>query len=220
MTTAVSKHYPQNPRFRSILLHPVCKPLLFAMCLIPVALLVYGVFANSLGTNPAEKLIRSTGDWTLRFLCLTLSITPLRRWFNQPVLMRFRRMLGVYTYYYACMHFLCYGWLDMNFVLTDIVRDIAKRPFILVGTLALVFMTPLALTSFNRAIKTIGANHWKTLHRTIYLIAFLGLLHFFWMRSSKNDYAEVALYIFIVSILMASRLLEVYRAYRNRMFNR
>ena len=201
---------------RSVLLHPACKPLLFAMCVIPIVWLIYGAFSNNLGANPAEKLIRATGDWTLRFLCLTLSVTPLRRWTNQPALIRFRRMLGVFTFFYACMHFLCYSWLDMGLMFDDIVRDILKRPFILVGTGALLLMTPLALTSFNRAIRILGAKNWQSLHRVIYLVVLLGLLHFFWMRSAKHDYAEVLTYATLVAALLGSRLLTTYRIHRDQ----
>jgi sulfoxide reductase heme-binding subunit YedZ len=167
---------------------------------------------NSLGANPAETLIRATGDWTLRFLCLTLAVTPLRQWAKQPALARFRRMLGLFTFFYGCVHFLCYSWLDMGLVLDDIVRDIAKRPFILVGTSALLLMLPLALTSFNRAIKTLGAARWQALHRAVYAVVLLGLLHFFWMRSAKHNFAEVAVYAAVISVLLGSRVVKRLRA--------
>jgi sulfoxide reductase heme-binding subunit YedZ len=197
---------PSARRARPLLLHPAAKPLLFSVCLLPLAWLVYGAAANALGANPAEALIRSTGDWTLRFLCITLTVTPLRQLAGQPALARFRRMLGLFTFFYGCMHFLCYGWLDMGFVLDDIVRDIVKRPFILVGSSALLLMSPLALTSFNRAIKALGAARWQLLHRAVYGVVLLGLLHFFWMRSAKHNYAEVAVYAVIVALLLGWRL--------------
>ena len=200
----------------AMLLHPASKPVLFAACMIPLAWLVYAAFSNMLGANPAEKLIRSTGDWTLRFLCLTLAVTPLRRLTKQSALLRFRRMLGVFTYCYACLHFLCYSWLDMGWVLNDILRDIAKRPFILVGTSAFLLMTPLALTSFNYFIRAMGGRRWQLLHRTIYGIVLLGLLHFFWMRSGKQDFAEVAIYALIIVVLLGSRVLTTYQTYRAR----
>ena len=171
---------PASPkRARPLLLHPAAKPVVFVLCLLPLAWLVYGIFANALGANPAEKLIRATGDWTLRFLCITLAVTPVRTLFKQPALARLRRMLGLFAFFYGCLHFLCYSWLDMGLVWNDIVRDIAKRPFILVGTSALLLMTPLALTSFNRAIKALGAKRWQLLHKLVYLIACLAILHFF-----------------------------------------
>jgi len=199
-------------RVRPALLHPAVKPALFMLCLLPLAWLVYGAAAAALGANPAERLIRATGDWTLRFVCITLTITPLRRWSKQPALARFRRMLGLFAFCYGCLHFLCYSWLDMGLVFEDIVRDITKRPFILVGTSALLLMTPLALTSFNRAIKALGAARWQALHRAVYAVVLLGLLHFFWMRSAKHDYAEVAVYAAITAVLLGSRLVTAFRS--------
>ena len=206
---------PVRPaRTRHALMHPAVKPLLFVLCLLPLAWLVVGAAADALGANPAEKLIRATGDWTLRFLCITLAITPVRRWLMQPAMARWRRMLGLFTFFYGCLHFLCYSWLDMGFVIADIVRDITKRPFILVGTSALLLMTPLALTSFNRAIKALGAARWQALHRAVYAVALLGLLHFFWMRSAKHNYAEVAVYGAVIALLLGSRLVTAYRSRR------
>jgi len=197
-------------RRKPLLLRPLAKPVLFVACLLPFAWLLYGAISsvygvNTLGANPAETLIRATGDWTLRFLCITLAVTPLRQWFKQPSLARFRRMLGLFTFFYACVHFLCYSWLDMGLVFDDIVRDIPKRPFILVGTSALLLMTPLALTSFNRAIKSLGAARWQALHRAIYAIALLAILHFFWMRAAKHNFAEVAVYAAIITGLLGWR---------------
>jgi methionine sulfoxide reductase heme-binding subunit len=182
------------------------KPLLFALGLLPLAWLVYGAVANSLGANPAEALIRSTGDWTLRFLCLTLAVTPLRHWTGWHALLRLRRMLGLFAFFYAVLHFLCFAWLDMGLDLDAIVKDIPKRPFILVGTMALLLMLPLAATSFNRAIKALGAARWQRLHRAVYAIVLLGLLHFFWMRSAKNDFGEWSIHALIVVLLLGSRL--------------
>jgi sulfoxide reductase heme-binding subunit YedZ len=204
-------------RRKPLLLRPVAKPVLFIACLLPFAWLLYGALSsiygvNTLGANPAETLIRATGDWTLRFLCITLSVTPLRQWFKQPALARFRRMLGLFTFFYGCVHFLCYSWLDMGLVLGDIVRDIPKRPFILVGTSALLLMTPLALTSFNRAIKALGAARWQALHRAVYAVALLAILHFFWMRAAKHNFAEVAVYAAIIGVLLGWRLWTRLRA--------
>ena len=205
------------PRSKPWLLRPVAKPLVFALCLLPFAWLLYGAVrsvmgVNTLGANPAETLIRATGDWTLRFLCLTLAVTPLRLWIKQPSLARFRRMLGLFTFFYGCVHFLCYSWLDMGLMLDDIVRDIAKRPFILVGTSALLLMLPLALTSFNRAIKTLGLARWQALHRVVYAVVLLGLLHFFWMRSAKHNFAEVAVYAAVIAALLGWRVVKRLRA--------
>ncbi len=193
------------------LMHGAAKPLLFVVCLMPFGWLLYGALANTLGANPAEALMRATGDWTLRFLCITLAITPLRTALKLAALARFRRMLGLFAFFYGCVHFLCYSWLDMGFVLGDIIRDIPKRPFILVGSTALLLMLPLAATSFNRAIKALGAARWKLLHRAVYAVVLLGLLHFFWMRSAKNNFAEVAVYAAVVALLLGWRLRERWR---------
>lgn len=189
-----------------LLLHPATKPVLFLLALLPFVQLAWGAVANTLGPNPAEALIRGTGDWVLRMLCITLAITPLREITGWSALARLRRMAGLYAFFYAAVHFLCYAWLDMSLVLPDILRDIAKRPFILVGTLALLLMAPLAATSFNRAIKTLGAARWKALHRLVYPIVLLGLLHFFWMRAAKQNFGEWAVYAVIVALLLGWRL--------------
>lgn len=188
-----------------LLAKPAVKPLLFIAALGPFAWLFYGAAANTLGANPAEALIRSTGDWTLRFLCLTLAVTPLRQATGWHALARLRRMLGLFTFFYGVLHFLAFAWLDMGLDLGAIVKDIAKRPFILVGTAALLLMLPLAATSFNRAIRALGAARWQALHRAVYAVALLGVLHFFWMRSGKNDFAEVAVYAAIVAALLGWR---------------
>lgn len=191
---------------RSALLHPAAKPVLFVACLLPFAWLLFGALANRLGANPAEALIRSTGDWTLRFLCLVLAVTPLRVLTQQPALARFRRMLGLFVFFYSVLHFLAYAWLDMGLDAATIARDIPKRPFALVGFLSLLLLVPLAATSFNRAIKALGAARWQALHRLVYAIALLALLHFFWMRAGKNDFAEVAVYAAVIGVLLGWRL--------------
>ena len=140
-----------------LLSHRAVKPLLFLLALLPFALLFYGALNNGLGPNPAEALTRGTGDWTLRFVCLTLAVTPLRQLSGWTAVARWRRMLGLYAFFYGVLHFLCYAWLDMGFDVAQIVRDIPTRPFVLVGTLALLLMLPLAATSFNRAVKALGA---------------------------------------------------------------
>ena len=192
----------------SLLLHPAAKPVLFALALLPFAWLVYGVITNDLGANPAEYLIRSTGDWTLRFLCITLAVTPVRVITGTPALARFRRMLGLFVYFYVVLHFLSYSGFDMSFDLADIAKDIAKRPFILVGFTAFVLLTPLATTSFNRAVKAIGAKRWQALHKLVYVIAGLGILHFFWMRAGKRNFTEVAVYAAILAVLLGWRLAQ------------
>lgn len=193
---------------RQYLTRPATKPVLFVLCLLPFAWLVYNVITQNLGANPQEALIRSTGDWALRFLCIVLAITPLRIISNTPVLARFRRMLGLFVYFYVLIHLLSYSWFDMGFDIPDIAKDIAKRPFILVGFAAFVLLTPLALTSFNKAIKLMGAKRWQLLHKLVYVIAGLGILHFFWMRAGKNNFAEVFVYAAILAVLLGWRLLQ------------
>ncbi|MDO8387079.1 MAG: protein-methionine-sulfoxide reductase heme-binding subunit MsrQ [Polaromonas sp.] len=202
--------------FNKALLHPAAKPLVFLLALLPFAWLFYGAFTNNLGANPAEHLIRATGDWTLRFLCIVLAVTPLRVISGTPALARFRRMLGLYTYFYVVIHLLSYSWFDMGFDVPEIIKDIIKRPFILVGFSAFLLLTPLAATSFNAAIKKLGARRWQMLHKLVYLIAGLGLLHFFWMRSGKNDFAEVAAYAAILALLLGWRVREYAKKKRPR----
>jgi len=190
----------------TVLLSRAAKPVLFVVCLLPLAWLVYAAAANQLGANPAEALIRRLGDWTLRGLWLTLTITPLRELTGLAALARFRRMLGVFTFGYACLHLLAYGWLDMGLDFGDIARDIAKRPFILMGFTAWALMLPLAATSFNRAIKALGAKRWQGLHRAVYAVAVVALLHFIWMRAGKNNFGEPAVYGALLALLLGWRV--------------
>ena len=202
---------------RQYLTRPIAKPVLFALCLLPFAWLVYKVITQDLGANPQEALIRSTGDWTLRFLCIVLAVTPLRTISNTPGLARFRRMLGLFVYFYVVVHLLSYSWFDMGFDIPDIAKDIAKRPFILVGFAAFVLLTPLALTSFNKAIKAMGAKRWQLLHKLVYVIAGLGILHFFWMRAGKNNFAEVFVYAAILAALLGWRLVQWIKKKQSKM---
>ena len=193
-------------RRQKLLLHPAAKPLLFILCLLPFAWLLYGALTNQLGANPAEALIRATGDWTLRFICIVLTVTPLRVISGTPALARFRRMLGLFAYFYVVVHLLSYSGFDMGFDVSDIAKDIAKRPFILVGFSGFMLLTPLAATSFNAVIKAMGAKRWQWLHKLVYLIAGLALLHFFWMRAGKNNFAEVFVYAAIIALLLGWRV--------------
>ena len=196
---------------RQFLLKPAAKPLIFLICLLPFAWLVFRVFTQDLGANPQEALIRATGDWTLRFLCIVLAVTPLRTISNTPQLARFRRMLGLFVYFYVVVHLLSYSWFDMGFDVAEIAKDIYKRPFILVGFSAFLLLTPLALTSFNRAIKVLGAKRWQLLHKQVYVIAGLGILHFFWMRAGKNDFNEVYVYAAILGVLLGWRVMQWFK---------
>ncbi len=193
---------------RQALQHRSAKPVLWLSCVLPFVWLVWGAANDGLGANPAEYLIRATGDWTLRLLCVTLAVTPLRVMFGLPELAKLRRMLGLFTYFYVVLHLLCYSWLDMGFEWGDIAVDIAKRPFILVGFSAFVLLTPLALTSFNRAIRWLGAKRWQWLHRLVYVVAVLAVLHFFWMRAGKSNFAEVFVYASVLFVLLAWRVVR------------
>jgi sulfoxide reductase heme-binding subunit YedZ len=182
------------------------KPCLFLLGLLPAVWLIYAAATNQLGANPAEELVRSTGDWTLRILCLAMAITPLRVIAGWPALARLRRMVGLFVYFFVLLHLLAYSWFDMGFEVADIGKDIVKRPFILVGFTAFLLLTPMALTSFNWMIRYMGAKRWKQLHKVIYGVSVLAVLHFFWMRAGKNNFAEVAIYGFILGSLLLWRL--------------
>ncbi|SEK65429.1 sulfoxide reductase heme-binding subunit YedZ [Roseateles sp. YR242] len=209
---AAHRGQPAAARRRHPLLHPAAKVLLFVLCLLPLAWYVFGVVTYQLGANPAEAVIRGLGDWTLRLLWITLAVTPVRQWAGVPALARFRRMLGLFTFFYASLHLVAYALLDMQLDLPEILRDIAKRPFILMGFVAWLLLLPLALTSFNRAIKALGAKRWQWLHRLVYVIAVVGLMHFIWMRAGKNNFAEPAVYGAILAVLLGWRLWKRFRA--------
>jgi sulfoxide reductase heme-binding subunit YedZ len=180
--------------------------MVFFSALLPLVWLVTGAATDQLGANPAEALVRATGDWTLRMLCIVLAITPVRVVFGLPAVAKFRRMLGLFVFFYAVVHLLAYSGFDQGFDLPDIAKDIVKRPFILVGFTCVMLLTPLALTSFNRAIRALGGRRWQMLHRLVYAVAGLALLHFFWMRAGKNNFAEVAVYASILGTLLGWRL--------------
>jgi sulfoxide reductase heme-binding subunit YedZ len=190
------------------LLKPWVKPLLWLLCAVPAVAVFIGALTGQLGANPAEKLIRETGEWTLRWLWLTLAISPLRDVASLPALLRYRRALGVTAFVYGALHFLSYAWLDKGLVIDDIVKDVFKRNFILVGMLALLLMTPLALTSLNRAIRAMGGRAWQRLHKLVYAVALLGLLHFYWKKSAKNDVGEVIVYAVILAVLLGWRVMR------------
>ncbi len=188
-----------------VLLHPAAKPIFWLLCALPLASLVARAVGDRLGANPAEAVIHATGEWALRCLWLTLAITPLRTMLSIPGLLRFRRALGVAAFAYALLHFVSYAWLDKGLVLDDIIKDVFKRNFIFVGLAALVLMTPLALTSFNSAIKAMGGKRWQMLHKLVYVVALAALLHFVWKKAGKNDFTEVGVYAFILAGLLGWR---------------
>ena len=187
------------------LMHTWARAVVFVMMCLPFGWLVWAAFHDQLGANPAEALIRSLGDWTLRALVLVMAVTPLRVTLGLPVLARWRRMLGLFVFFYASLHLSAYAWFDMGFVWGEVVVDVIKRPFILVGMFSWCLLLLLALTSFNRAIRWMGARRWQWLHRAIYVVCALSILHFFWMRAGKNDFADVALYATLLGVLLGWR---------------
>lgn len=191
---------------RGLLQHPLLRPTLHLLCALPLAWLVYGALANRLGANPAEHLIRSLGEWGLRGLLITLAITPLRQLLGLPLLLSYRRMFGLWAFAYLVLHLSAYAVFDQGLDLTAIAADIVKRPFILVGTLALLLLVPLALTSFKAAMRRLGGRRWQQLHRLVYPAAMLGCLHFWWMRSGKQLFTEPAIYTLLLALLLGWRL--------------
>ncbi|KAB0640764.1 protein-methionine-sulfoxide reductase heme-binding subunit MsrQ [Burkholderia latens] len=183
------------------------KVLAFAAGLYPLARLVLFTLTDRLGANPIEFITRSTGLWTLVMLCVTLAVTPLRRAARVPALLRFRRMIGLFAFFYATLHFTTYLWFDKWFDVLAILKDVGKRPFITVGFAAFVLLIPLAATSPRAMVRRLG-RHWTTLHRAIYAIALFGVLHFWWMRSGKHDLAQPKVYATIVAALLGWRLLD------------
>jgi sulfoxide reductase heme-binding subunit YedZ len=179
---------------------------LLATGLLPLAWLIWRTATDQLGPNPAETLIRATGDWTLRGLCLTLLVTPLRVQLGWSELARFRRLLGLLCFAYASAHLLCYGVFDMGLEWADIARDIPQRPFVLVGTLAFVLLALMAATSWNGAIRRLGAHRWQGLHRSVYAVAVLAILHFWWMRAGKQNFAQVWVYGLLLAALLGWRV--------------
>lgn len=181
------------------------KVAVFAAGLYPLGRLLLFGLTDRLGANPIEFVTRSTGLWTLVMLCITLGVTPLRRMTGINALLRFRRMLGLFAFFYATLHFTTYFWFDKWFDLMAIVKDVGKRPFIMVGFAAFLLLIPLAATSPRAAARRLG-RHWGTLHRAIYAIALFGVLHFWWMRAGKHDLAQPKLYAAIVAALLGWRL--------------
>ncbi len=169
---------------RALLVSKWTKVAVFLLCLIPFGDLVWRIIKSDLGANPVEFLQHATGDWTLRFLVFTLCITPLRRLFNLPDLIRFRRMLGLFAFFYVSLHFLTYLGPDQAFDLAAMWKDVAKRPFITVGFAAFVSLIPLALTSTAGWIRRIGGKRWQMLHRLIYFAAVCGVIHYYWLVKS------------------------------------
>ena len=189
---------------RRILTSRWTKVVVFLLCLLPFLSLVDRALHNRLGANPVEFLQHATGDWILRFLVFTLAITPLRKLLNLPDLIRFRRMLGLFAFFYACLHFFTYLGPDQSFNLSAMWKDVAKRPFITVGFLGFVLLIPLALTSTTGWIRRLGGKRWQMLHRAIYISAIAGVVHYYWLV--KSDVRKPLFYGAFVAILLLWRL--------------
>ena len=180
------------------------KAAVFLICLVPLGALVWRLVTNNLGANPVEFIQHATGDWTLRFLIFTLCITPFRKLFKIPDLIRFRRMLGLFAFFYVCLHFLTYLGPDQSFDVAAMWKDVAKRPFITVGFLGFVLLIPLALTSTAGWIRRLGGKRWQMLHRSVYVTAVCGVIHYYWLV--KSDVRKPLFYGVLVAILLLWRL--------------
>jgi len=180
------------------------KVLVFLLSLVPLLLLVGRGFRGDLTANPVEFLQHQTGDWTLRFLIFTLCITPFRKLLNLPELIRFRRMLGLCAFFYACLHFLTYLGPDQSFNVAGMLKDVAKRPFVTVGFAAFLLLIPMAITSTTSWIRRLGGKRWQVLHRSIYICAILGVIHYYWLV--KSDIRKPLFYGMLVGILLIWRL--------------
>ncbi|MHB1176466.1 MAG: protein-methionine-sulfoxide reductase heme-binding subunit MsrQ [Sulfuriferula sp.] len=186
---------------------------LFVAALVPLLRLIWLGVNDGLGANPIEFITHSTGTWTLVGLLTTLSVTPLRKFTSWNWLIRLRRMLGLFTFFYACLHFMTYIWLDQFFDINTIVKDVIKRPFITVGFLAFVLLIPLAVTSTNSMMKRLGGKNWQRLHRLIYAIATLGVVHYWWLV--KKDITQPLIYAVVLALLLGIRIL--FKARRPRL---
>ena len=192
---------------------PAIRAAVFVVALLPLARLVLaGAFDwfGGLGANPIELVTRSTGTWTLVMLCLTLAITPLRHWTGWTALIRLRRMLGLFVFFYALLHLTTYVWFDQFFDAAAIVRDIVRRPFITAGFAAFMLMLPLALTSTQAMQRRLG-RRWGLLHRLVYVVAIAALLHYVWHKVGKNDFSEVSIYAAVIGLLLGARLWRRWR---------
>ena len=191
---------------RKFLVGKWAKVFVFLLSCVPLLGLIWRGFHNDLTANPVEFLQHQTGDWTLRFLIFTLCITPFRKVLNLPELIRFRPMLGLFAFFYVCLHFLTYLGPDQSFNFAGMLKDVVKRPFITVGFTAFVLLIPLAITSTAGWVRRLGGKRWQALHRSIYLCAILGVIHYYWLV--KSDVREPLFYGFLVAILLLWRFTE------------
>ena len=189
---------------RKLLLNKWTKVLVFLVCLLPLAALIQRTIRGNLGANPVEFYQHATGDWTLRFLIFTLAITPMRKLLNVPELIRFRRMLGLFAFFYVCLHFLTYIGPDQSFSLRGMWQDVAKRRYVTVGFLGFLLLIPLAFTSTAGWIRRLGGKRWRSLHRAIYVSAICGVIHYYWLV--KSDVRKPLFYGALVGVLLIWRL--------------
>ncbi|MGH9353322.1 MAG: sulfite oxidase heme-binding subunit YedZ [Terriglobia bacterium] len=194
---------------RSVLISKWTKALIFALCLVPAGRLVWAAFNQGLGANPIEFITHKTGDWTLIFLVLTMAITPARRLLSLPELIRFRRMLGLFAFFYVFLHFSTWIGLDKFFDLKEMLHDVHKRPFITAGFTGFALMIPLAVTSTAGWIRRLGGKRWRTLHQLIYVSAIAGVVHYYWLV--KSDVRKPVFYGAIVALLLLLRLVFWFR---------
>ncbi|TFW27846.1 sulfite oxidase heme-binding subunit YedZ [Massilia horti] len=191
-----------NPSPRQLAL---IKAAIFVLALVPLARMAWLTVAGRL-VDPLAFITHGTGDWTLYFLCITLAVTPLRRLTGANWLVRLRRMFGLFAFFYAFLHFMTFLWFDHFFDLAEMWKDVFKRPFITVGFIAFVLLVPLAATSTNAMVRRLGGRRWQALHRLIYVIAPLGILHFWWMKAAKHNFAQPLLFGVIVALLLGLRV--------------
>lgn len=176
----------------------------FLLCLVPAGRIAWKGFTGQLGANPIEVITHSTGIWTLTFLLITLGITPARKLLGLPSLIKFRRMTGLFAFFYGTLHLLTYVWLDKFFDWSDITKDVYKRPFITAGFTGFVLMIPLAVTSTRKWIQRLGGRRWNLLHRLVYLSAIAGAVHFYWLV--KKDVTQPLIYASVLAVLLAYRV--------------
>lgn len=181
------------------------KPILFILALLPLGRLLWLGLQNDLGANPIEFVTRSTGTWALIFLCITLAMTPMRVLTGQTSFIKLRRMFGLFCFFYACLHFLIWFWLDQNLDLQTMWADVIKRPFITMGFLTFVLLIPLAITSNHFSVRALG-RRWSLLHRLVYVIACTALIHYWWHKAGKNDFQTVSIYVAVILLLLLCRL--------------
>ena len=195
---------PRPPKAKPKLSWIAAKTVLWLLCLIPAASLIWKGFHADLGANPVEYITHATGNWTLRLILITLCVTPARKLFKKPMLTRFRRPLGLFAFFYGCLHFMTWFWLDKSLDLTKMWEDVAKRPFITMGFLGFVAMLPLAVTSTAGWIRRLGGKNWQRLHRLIYITGMAGVIHYYWLV--KADVRLPVMYAVMLSILLGYRV--------------